>query len=83
MSYLNKDGADHSGFVEGVQASRAEKGFNGYTHKLWLYWEKCKVSGNVDFRTPNDALFELYDEDTRKELVQVCAEKIKQFLAEK
>ena len=83
MSYLNTDGADHSEFAERVKASRAEKGFNGGTHKVWLYFEYCKVSGNVDFRTPNDALFELYDEDTRKKLVQVCAEKIKQFLAEK
>ena len=83
VSYLSTDEADHSEFAERVKASRAEKGFNGGTHKVWLYFEYCKVSGNVDFRIPNDALFELCDDNTRKKLVQICAEKIKQFLAEK
>ena len=80
VSYLSTDGADHSEFAERIKAGRSEKGFSD---NVWLYFEYCKISGNVDFRTPNDALFELCDDNTRKKLVQGCAEKIKQFLAEK
>ena len=86
VSYLNTDETDHSDFSERVKASRTEKGFSGGTHKVWLYFEHCKVPGKnsrLDFVNPNDSLFALLDEDTRKELVHICAEKIKQFLAEK
>ena len=86
VAYMNTDGADHSDFSERVKASRSEKGFNGGTHKFWLYWEYCNVPGKkerIDFKTPNDALFAMCDAETRKELVHFCAEKIKQFLAEK
>lgn len=81
VSYLNTDGADHSDFAERAQASRSQQGFNGFSDNLWLYWEYCNVNGNVDFRTPNDAMFALCDENTRKDFVHICAEKIKQFLA--
>ncbi len=84
VSYLNTDGADHSDFAERVQAGRSQQGFNGWTHNLWLYWEYCKVPGTnskLDFVTPNDAMFALCDENTRKEFVHTCAEKIRQFLA--
>ena len=53
-----------------------------YHDDAWFYWERCHLEGQdyPDFLYPNDAFYELLDDEKMEEFANVCAEKIKRFL---
>ena len=71
-------------FVEKLKESRGKKFNSGSLDGKFLYWEYCDVGGkgspNLYGKNPNEATFELCDPIKFESFVEVCAEKIKDFL---